>query len=55
MGDVHSDRGRRWNLLVNYWEGERGTGGWGVGGGMVSERESEIKWHSEVSHPSLFQ
>ena len=25
------------------------------GGGRVSERESEIKWHSEVSHPSLFQ
>ena len=27
----------------------------GGGGGRVSERESEIKWHSEVSHPSLFQ
>ena len=51
MGDVHSDRGRRWNLLVNYWEG----GGGGGGGVRVSERESEIKWHSEVSHPSLFQ
>ena len=29
--------------------------GGGGGGGRVSERESEIKWHSEVSHPSLFQ
>ena len=32
-----------------------GGGGGGGGGGRVSERESEIKWHSEVSHPSLFQ
>ena len=29
--------------------------GGGGGGDGEGERESKIMWHSEVSHPSLFQ
>ena len=41
--------------LLGGGAGDRGGVVGGGGGGRVSERESEIKWHSEVSYPSLFQ